>query len=64
MKHLFKTERQMDAMRVEMNELIAISRAVYAAGGEPERRLGAKCNGEGVSRTAVIKEWGDPRNWK
>lgn len=30
---------------------------------EPEVRLRTKCNWEHMSRTAVIRNWGDPRTW-
>ena len=41
-----------------------ISKKVQEQGGVPEARLRAKCTWEHMSRTAVIRRWGDPRKWK
>jgi hypothetical protein len=46
------------------DEILAVEKAARLAGGEPEEKLRAKCNWEHMSRTAVIKTWGDPREWK
>jgi hypothetical protein len=48
---------------VEMEQLAQISKEVREQGGEPEAKLCAKCNWEHMSRTAVIRCWGDPRTW-
>jgi hypothetical protein len=40
-----------------------INREVREAGGEADQKLKAKCQWDGMSRTAVIREWGDPRSW-
>ena len=40
-----------------------VSTEVRKQGGEAEERLAAKCRWEAMSRTAVILEWGDPREW-
>lgn len=44
-------------------ELLRIEREVREENGEAEQRLREKCRWERMSRTAVIREWGDPRNW-
>ena len=31
---------------------------------EAENLLSAKCRWEGMSRFAVLREWGDPRTWR
>jgi len=46
-----------------MEQLAQISKEVREHGGEPEAKLCAKCNWEHMSRTAVIRCWGDPRTW-
>jgi hypothetical protein len=43
---------------------IALSKELYRAGGPAEAALRAKCNWEHMSRSAVIMEWGDPRQWR
>jgi hypothetical protein len=40
-----------------------ISSEVRELGGEAEEKLRHKCRWEQMSRTAVILEWGDPREW-
>ena len=47
-----------------MEEACKISSEVRAENKKAEERLAAKCRWERMSRTAVIREWGDPRNWK
>lgn len=46
------------------DEILKIEKEVRDQGGEPEKRLRDKCNWEQMSRTAVIRIWGDPRKWK
>ena len=48
----------------EMKRLMQLSQEVKRESGEPEQRLRGKCRWERMSRTAVIREWGDPRTWQ
>jgi hypothetical protein len=45
------------------HEAMRINDEVRAKGGKAEELLRAKCRWERMSRLAVIKEWGDPREW-
>lgn len=45
-------------------DALRILKEVQEQGGIPAQKLRAKCNWEQMSQTAVIKNWGDPRNWK
>ena len=47
-----------------MEWALRVSREVREEGGEAEERLCAKCRWEHMIRTAVIMEWGDPRDWE
>lgn len=46
----------------EPAELVALSKEV-AADPKADALLRAKCQWEQMTRMAVLKEWGDPRNW-
>jgi hypothetical protein len=46
-----------------MEWALQVSRELHAAGGKAEEWLRHKCNWEHMSRTAVLLEWGDPREW-
>jgi hypothetical protein len=61
-----KTSKTKKTKSREYQEALAISRACLAKGKDfgPEKLLKDKCNSEGMTRTAVIIEFGDPRNWK
>jgi len=45
-------------------ETLRISQEVRAENGKAEERLAAKCRWEQRSRSAIIREYGDPRKWK
>lgn len=52
---------------MNINEALGLSR-LLAQGGTDElrdaqERLTAKCRHEQMSRTAVLMNWGDPREW-
>lgn len=47
-----------------MCRALQISHHVRDLGGKPEELLGAKCQWGHRSRTAIILEYGDPRDWK
>lgn len=44
-------------------EVLKIHYEVSKQGGIAEQMLRDKCQWEHMSRTAVIKAWGDPRLW-
>lgn len=46
-----------------MSWALDVSKALWKSGTEAEERLQAKCRWEAMTRTAVILEWGDPREW-
>lgn len=50
------------AAAITMKDALRISRAIAKEGGKAEEWLRHKCNREQMSRTAVIIEWGDPRD--
>ena len=52
-----------EKQRNVMSWALRVSREIRDAGGIPEQRLKDKCTWEHMSRTAVIIEWGDPRDW-
>lgn len=48
----------------EMERALEISRELYSGGPtKAEVALRNKCDWEHMTRTAVILEWGDPREW-
>ncbi len=49
--------------KITTTEALKISDEIGKIGGEPEQKLRDKCSWEHMSRTAVIKSWGDPRKW-
>ena len=53
-----------DEKELSIQEAVRISREVAIDGGAAEIKLCEKCRWEKMSRTAVIIEWGDPREWK
>jgi hypothetical protein len=52
---------------VNTDQALAVSKLLWAADTDElaaaEERLKAKCRNERMSRTAVLIEWGDPRDW-
>ena len=53
----------MTALQKDMTWALNLSGKLYREGGVAEARLQAKCRREQMSRTAVLLEWGDPRDW-
>mgnify|MGYP001310907212 CR=1 FL=1 len=49
--------------RMTNDEALRISREVYDERGPAWDRLAAKCRWEHMPTIAVIREWGDPREW-
>lgn len=49
--------------RKQMEEWLSISHSVRAAGGRAEEWLCMVCRNEGITRTAAIRDYGDPRAW-
>lgn len=49
---------------ITMKEAVLISRELYGSDTLAEENLRAKCRWEHMTRTAVIIEWGDPREWE
>lgn len=58
------TPSQQPSPPLSMDEASKISSEIRSENGKAEQLLAAKCRWEHMSRTAVIREWGDPRNWK
>jgi len=50
--------------RMTNDEALRISREVYDERGPAWDRLAAKCRWEHMPTIAVIREWGDPREWE
>lgn len=48
--------------KMTMDEALALSKEIL---DDPiaNMLLGAKCNWEHMSRTGVLRDWGDPRTW-
>lgn len=51
-------------LSIEDDWIGAVSQAVKEENGEAEKRLGEKCRYEQRTRSAIINEYGDPREWK
>ncbi len=49
--------------QAEFQKLVALSREIRTENGEREQKLCAKCRWEHMTRTAVLKSYGDPKNW-
>ena len=46
-----------------MNWAIKVSKELREEAGEAEQRLKDKCKWEHMTRTGVLIDWGDPREW-
>ena len=49
--------------KIPLEPFDKISKEVREENGEAEQKLSHKCNWEHMTRTAVIMQYGDPRNW-
>ncbi len=49
--------------KMSMERALEISKKLREKDGELEEMLCAKCNWEHMTRTAVLREWGHPKNW-
>lgn len=59
-----KKDRPDAEKKLTMEQALKISAEVRKMGGEVEQRLKDKCLWEQRCRTAIIVDYGDPRNWK
>jgi len=62
-KRTDRTASERDEGKEKMDWALRVSREVAAEGGPAEEELCHKCRWEGMTRTGVILEWGDPREW-
>ena len=44
-------------------EISRLSQELRLENGEREKRLLAKCNWEQMTRSAILHEYGDPKDW-
>ncbi len=49
--------------QAEFQKLVILSREIAAEKGVREEKLRAKCQWEHMTRTAVLRDYGDPKNW-